>query len=131
MVEPQAGIVFEARRFEPDVTTLRFDAGRFWMGNGDEPAPVKKQGLPTMAFCPSQIVSGLRDCARRCGFKQAVGGSSGGIDSALTLALAVTSLGADNVAAVTMPSRYSSAGSVGDSVTLCRNLGITCWPTEN
>jgi NAD+ synthase (glutamine-hydrolysing) len=51
-------------------------------------------------------------------------GSSGGIDSAITLALAVQALGAANVAAVTMPSRYSSAGSVDDSVTLCRNLGI-------
>jgi NAD+ synthase (glutamine-hydrolysing) len=69
-------------------------------------------------------VLGLRDYARRCGFKQAVVGSSGGIDSALTLALAVEALGADNVAAVTMPSRYSSAGSVDDSVTLCENLGI-------
>ena len=125
--EPQAGIVFEARRFASDITTLRFDAGRFCMANGDEPAPVKAEGLPTMAFYQAQIVLGLRDYARRCGFKQAVVGSSGGIDSALTLALAVEALGADNVAAVTMPSRYSSAGSVDDSVTLCRNLGIPLY----
>ena len=125
--EPQAGIVFEARRFASDITTLRFDAGRFCMANGDEPAPVKAEGLPTMAFYKAQIVLGLRDYARRCGFKQAVVGSSGGIDSALTLALAVEALGADNVAAVTMPSRYSSAGSVDDSVTLCRNLGIPLY----
>jgi NAD+ synthase/NAD+ synthase (glutamine-hydrolysing) len=51
-------------------------------------------------------------------------GSSGGIDSALTLALAAEALGPHNVVAVTMPSRYSSAGSVDDSVTLCRNLGV-------
>jgi NAD+ synthase (glutamine-hydrolysing) len=125
--EPQAGIVFEARRFASDITTLRFDAGRFCMANGDEPAPVKAEGLSTMAFYKAQIVLGLRDYARRCGFKQAVVGSSGGIDSALTLALAVEALGADNVAAVTMPSRYSSAGSVDDSVTLCRNLGIPLY----
>jgi NAD+ synthase (glutamine-hydrolysing) len=97
------------------------------MANGEEPTRVKKEGLPTMAFYQAQIVLGLRDYARRCGFKQAVVGSSGGIDSALTLALAVQALGADNVAAVTMPSRYSSAGSVDDSVTLCRNLGITLY----
>src|SRR5206468_9280733 len=48
----------------------------------------------------------------------------GGIDSALTLALAVEALGAQNVAAVTMPSVYSSAGSVDDSVVLCRQLGV-------
>lgn len=82
-------------------------------------------GLPTMEFYRRQIVLGLRDYARRCGFTRAVVGSSGGIDSALTLALAAEALGADNVVAVTMPSRFSSSGSVDDSVILCRNLGIT------
>jgi NAD+ synthase (glutamine-hydrolysing) len=122
--EPEAGIVFEARRFEEDVTTLSFDNGHFQMPSGAALAPVKAEGLPTMAFYQAQIVLGLRDYARRCGFRQAVVGSSGGIDSALTLALAVEALGAHNVAAVTMPSRYSSSGSVDDSVSLCRNLGI-------
>ena len=52
-------------------------------------------------------------------------GSSGGIDSALTLALAVEALGKENVIAITMPSAFSSEGSVSDSVALCNNLGIT------
>src|SRR3989344_2756251 len=64
------------------------------------------------------------DAARRRGFTQVVVGSSGGIDSALTLALAVEALGADNVVGITMPSRYSSSGSVDDSVALCHNLGV-------
>jgi NAD+ synthetase len=81
-----------------------------------------------MAFYRRQIVLGLRDYARRCGFTQAVVGSSGGIDSALTLALAAEALGPQNVTAITMPSRFSSAGSVGDSAELCRNLGITLHP---
>lgn len=123
-VEPQAGVVYEAQRFTEDVTTLCFDNGRFLTLQGQLPAKVSADGLSTMAFYKAQIILGLSDYARRCGFKQAVVGSSGGIDSALTLALAVEALGADNVAAVTMPSRYSSAGSVDDSVTLCRNLGI-------
>ncbi len=123
-VEPQGGVVFEARRFVEDVVTLRFEQGRFLTVQGDQPARVSAQGLPTMAFYKAQILLGLRDYARRCGFRQAVVGSSGGIDSALTLALAAEALGADNVAAVTMPSRYSSTGSVSDSVTLCRNLGL-------
>jgi NAD+ synthase (glutamine-hydrolysing) len=123
-VEPQAGVVFEAKRFVQDITTLRFEHGRFLTLEGHQPERVQPAGLPTMAFYQAQIVLGLRDYARRCGFTKAVVGSSGGIDSALTLALAVEALGADNVAAVTMPSRYSSAGSVDDSVTLCRNLGI-------
>ncbi len=123
-VEPQAGVVFEAERFAEDVTTLRFENGRFLTLAGDEPAPVPAQGLPTMEFYRRQIVLGLQDYARRCGFTRAVIGSSGGIDSALTLALAAEALGPTNVTAITMPSRFSSAGSVDDSEILCRNLGV-------
>jgi NAD+ synthetase len=122
--EPDAGVVFEAQRFVEDVRTLQFDNGHFLSAEGARPAPVPAQGLPTMDFYRQQIVLGLRDYARRCGFTQVVVGSSGGIDSALTLALAVEALGADNVVGITMPSRYSSSGSVDDSVALCRNLGV-------
>lgn len=124
-VEPERGVTYEARRFVEDVTTLRFDNGSFTALDGNPLPKVNSQGLSTMAFYRAQIVLGLRDYARRCGFTQAVVGSSGGIDSALTLALAVEALGPDNVAAITMPSVYSSAGSVDDSVVLCRNLGIS------
>ena len=123
-VEPAAGVVFEAQRFVEDVRTLNFAQGRFSAVDGAALPPVAKQGLSTMAFYQAQIVLGLRDYARRCGFQRVVVGSSGGIDSALTLALAAQALGPQNVSAVTMPSRYSSAGSVDDSVTLCQNLGI-------
>lgn len=123
-IEPESGVVFEAQRFTEQVLTLRFEAGRFRALDGGELPRVAPEGLSTMAFYQAQIVLGLQDYARRCGFRQVVVGSSGGIDSALTLALAAEALGPQNVAAVTMPSRYSSAGSVDDSVTLCRNLGI-------
>ena len=123
-VEPQVGVVFEAQRFAEDVVTLRFDKGRFLTLAGQAPAPVPAEGLCVMAFYRHQIVLGLRDYARRCGFSRAVVGCSGGIDSALTLALAVEALGAANVAAITMPSAFSSAGSVDDSEILCANLGI-------
>ena len=123
-VEPGRGVSFEAQRFAEDVTTLRFEDGRFFAADGAPLPAVSRQGMSTMAFYRAQIVLGLRDYARRCGFTGAVVGSSGGIDSALTLALAVEALGAENVAAVTMPSVYSSAGSVDDSIVLCRNLGI-------
>ena len=122
--EPEAGVVFEAPRFVEDVRTLQFDNGHFLTATGERPAPVPAEGLPTMAFYRQQIVLGLSDYARRCGFTQVVVGSSGGIDSALTLALAVEALGADNVVGITMPSRYSSSGSVDDSVALCHNLGV-------
>ncbi len=72
------------------------------------------------------LVLGLRDYLAKCGFKQVVIGLSGGIDSAVTAALAVAALGQENVLGVTMPGPYSSKGSVDDSLTLARNLGITC-----
>ena len=124
-VDASGAVRYEARRFVEDVTTLEFDDGRFAAAGGEALAPVDPQGLSTLAFYRAQIVLGLRDYARRCGFSKAVIGSSGGIDSALTLALAADALGADNVVGITMPSVYSSAGSVDDSVTLCRNLGVT------
>jgi len=123
-VDARGAVCYEAQRFVEDVTTLSFDDGCFASGSGVPLAPVDPKGLSTMAFYRAQIVLGLRDYARRCGFSRAVIGSSGGIDSALTMALAVDALGADNVVGVTMPSVYSSAGSVDDSVTLCRNLGV-------
>ena len=123
-VEPKAGVVFEARRFEEDVTTLRIDGHGFKAADGEPLPAVPAAGLPTMAFYRQQIVLGLRDYARRCGFTQAVVGSSGGIDSAITLALAAEAFGPDRVTAITMPSVYSSAGSVDDSQTLCDGLGV-------
>ena len=73
------------------------------------------------------LVVGTRDYVRKSGFQRALVGLSGGIDSALTAAIAVDALGAANVLGVTMPSRYSSEGSVSDSAQLADNLGITLW----
>jgi NAD+ synthase/NAD+ synthase (glutamine-hydrolysing) len=70
------------------------------------------------------LIVGTRDYARKCGFKSAVLGLSGGIDSALTAALAAEALGADAVLGVLMPSPYSSKGSIDDSMELAKNLGI-------
>ncbi|MEK7298141.1 MAG: NAD+ synthase, partial [Planctomycetota bacterium] len=71
------------------------------------------------------LLLGLRDYVGKCGFKKTVIGLSGGIDSAVTAALAVESLGNDNVIGVSMPSRFSSQGSIDDAVKLAQNLGIT------
>jgi NAD+ synthase (glutamine-hydrolysing) len=70
------------------------------------------------------LVLGVHDYARKTGFRQALLGLSGGIDSALTAAIAADALGPANVLGVMMPSCYSSAGSIEDSVELARNLGI-------
>jgi NAD+ synthase (glutamine-hydrolysing) len=70
------------------------------------------------------LVLGVRDYFAKCGFRSAVLGLSGGIDSAVTAAIAVEALGKDNVAGVSMPSSYSSAGSLDDADRLAKNLGI-------
>jgi len=70
------------------------------------------------------LVLGIRDYVRKCGFSQVLIGLSGGIDSALTCALAVEALGKENILGITMPSRFSSPGSIDDSVSLARNLGV-------
>jgi len=70
------------------------------------------------------LVLGTRDYVRKCGFRKAIVGLSGGIDSALVAVIATEALGAGNVIGVGMPSPYSSAGSIDDSQRLAANLGI-------
>ncbi len=69
---------------------------------------------------------GLRDYLAKCGFKSAVLGLSGGIDSAVVAAIAADGLGPENVTGVSMPSQFSSRGSVLDALALSKNLGIQC-----
>jgi NAD+ synthase (glutamine-hydrolysing) len=70
------------------------------------------------------LALGLRDYTRKCGFRSVVVGLSGGIDSALTAALAAEALGPSSVTGVAMPSRYSSAHSLADAEAVARNLSI-------
>ncbi len=70
------------------------------------------------------LVLGTRDYLHKCGFRKALVGLSGGIDSALVAAIAVEALGAENVTGIGMPSEYSSAGSIEDARALAANLGI-------
>jgi NAD+ synthase/NAD+ synthase (glutamine-hydrolysing) len=70
------------------------------------------------------LVLGVRDYARKTGFRSVLLGLSGGVDSALTAAIAADAMGPANVLGVMMPSLYSSTGSISDSEALARNLGI-------
>jgi NAD+ synthase (glutamine-hydrolysing) len=70
------------------------------------------------------LVLGVRDYFLKCGFKTAVLGLSGGIDSAVTAVIAADALGRENVTTVSMPSQYSSQGSLDDAESLARNLSI-------
>jgi NAD+ synthetase len=72
------------------------------------------------------LVLGVRDYVNKCGFSSVCLGLSGGIDSALTAVIAADALGPANVRGLTMPSPYSSGGSVDDSFALAKNLSIRC-----
>ena len=86
------------------------------------PVPVPEDDATEAAY--RALVLGTRDYVRKCGFRKAIVGLSGGIDSALVAAIAAEALGAENVIGVGMPSPYSSAGSIDDSQRLAANLGI-------
>ncbi len=80
----------------------------------------------TIAQIHDALILGIRDYFKKISIKKALVGLSGGIDSALTCYLAVKALGKENVHGITMPSKYSSSGSVKDSEELATNLGIHC-----
>ena len=81
---------------------------------------------PDMADLADALALGLRDYMAKCGFKTCVLGLSGGIDSAVTAAIAVEAVGRENVTGVAMPSQFSSQHSVDDALALAENLGIRC-----
>ena len=88
------------------------------------PAPALSQRPREEAEIYAALVLGTRDYLHKTGFEKAVVALSGGIDSSLTAVVAVDALGAENVVGVSMPSRYSSEGSVQDASALAENLGI-------
>ena len=85
------------------------------------PPPVQ---FDDMELLHDALVIGVRDYLGKCGFKGVVIALSGGIDSAVTAAIAVKALGGENVRGISMPSQYSSTGSLDDSKALADNLGI-------
>jgi NAD+ synthetase len=88
--------------------------------------PVRLAKADDMADLFEALSLGLRDYLTKCNFKSAVLGLSGGIDSAVVAAVAVNALGAENVLGASMPSPYSSRGSIDDALALAQNLGIKC-----
>ena len=94
-------------------------------------APLAEQPMSDGIDGPEEVyralVMGTGDYLRKSGFTKALIGLSGGIDSALTATVAVDALGKDNVVGITMPSRYSSEGSISDSKKLAENLGLDLW----
>jgi NAD+ synthase (glutamine-hydrolysing) len=116
----QGKLISRAKSFVEDLTVLEFDGA---ITQDLTTAPLMEP-LADLEELWTALVLGVRDYARKCGFKQALLGLSGGIDSALVAAIAVAALGADHVLGVLMPSPYSSDHSVTDSLALAEILGI-------
>ena len=91
--------------------------------SGGETEPLKSGSTEQLY---DALVLGLRDYAHKCGFSTVCLGLSGGIDSALTAVISADALGPENVRGLTMPSPYSSRGSVEDSFSLAEKIGIRC-----
>lgn len=110
-------IVFRAVEFQEQISVIEFNDG----------LPVPSQCAPqceATAGIYQALVLGIKDYVRKNGFSGAILGLSGGIDSALVLALAVDALGADKVEAVLMPSRYTQDMSNEDAVLQADTLGV-------
>jgi len=114
---PAGRLLARARSFEEQLLVVDVDRpqpeGQLW------PEPPQAVDAAYAA-----LVLGVRDYARKCGFRRAVLGLSGGIDSALTAVIAADALGAQNVLTLALPTRYSSPGSIRDADALARTLGV-------
>lgn len=120
----------QAPFFDEGVLTFNTDTKEsLWIGKNNN---IKSAGYNSseenwVNYVHSMLVLGIKDYFRKNGIKKASIALSGGADSSLVLALAVDALGADNVTAVTMPSKISSSGSVSDSEELANMLGVKLY----
>lgn len=111
------GLAWQADWFTPALQVLDYQAGQ-WLGGALVEAPCVEEQVYRA------LVMGVRDYVGKNGFPSALIGLSGGIDSALTLCIAVDALGADKVRAVMMASPYTAQMSLDDSRALVKNLGV-------
>ncbi len=116
-INKKGEIVGECAFYQEDFKVIEWDSSMEFEDNHEEYRDYD------IGLIHDALVMGIRDYFGKMDFKKAVLGSSGGIDSAVVLALAVEALGAENVKAVLMPSQFSSEGSVADAVKLSENLG--------
>ena len=115
VLDREGNVVAQGKSFEEDL--LYFDSQTL-SGEMHEQVP----GEEASAY--AALVLGTRDYIQKCGFRRAIVGLSGGIDSALTAAIAADAVGPENVIGVGMPGPYSSQGSIDDARSLAGNLGI-------
>lgn len=116
VVTPEGKTLAQLPTFEEAVRVVDLDAAE----------PREFETVEEIEMVRRALVRGVQDYMGKSGFKRAVIGLSGGIDSAVVAAIAVDALGAENVRGITMPSHFSTSGSVDDSLELAKNLGIQC-----
>jgi NAD+ synthase/NAD+ synthase (glutamine-hydrolysing) len=114
-MDAEGGIIASASSFREDLVIVETEARR---GDCHSDFPNEIEAVY------EALVLGTRDYIRKCGFRNVLIGLSGGIDSALTAAIAVAAVGRENVRGIGMPGPYSSDHSVADARTLANNLGI-------
>ena len=115
VLDPEGKVVAQGRSFEEDL--IYFDSKTL---TGE----VRKQVAGEEASVYAALVLGTRDYMHKCGFRNSIVGLSGGIDSALTAAIAAEAVGPENVLGIGMPGPFSSEGSIADARALAQNLGI-------
>jgi NAD+ synthase (glutamine-hydrolysing) len=108
-------VIAQCKSFEEDLVFFDSDALT---------GEIHEQAVGDVPSVYAALVLGTRDYVRKCGFQRVIVGLSGGIDSALTAAIAAEAVGPENVIGVGMPGPYSSQGSIEDARTLAQNLGI-------
>jgi NAD+ synthase (glutamine-hydrolysing) len=108
-------VIAQGKSFEEDL--VYFDSQSFTGEMHEQIA-----GVEASAY--SALVLGTRDYIHKCGFRRAIVGLSGGIDSALTAVIAADAVGPENVIGIGMPGPYSSQGSIDDARAIAKNLGI-------
>ena len=118
VLDSRGEVISLGKGFAEDIFVAELDE------NGRRKAESGNEFPPREAQLFSALSLGIRDYVHKCGFKSAIVGLSGGIDSALVAVLAADALGADKVFGVSMPARYSSEGSLNDAEALAKNLGI-------
>ncbi len=119
-VDIAGNITAQCKAFGEDTTFIDFNPETGSLVSDLPPATVSSSKI---ALIHDALVMGIRDYFAKMGFKKAILGLSGGIDSAVTLALAAEALGKENVYAVLLPSEFSSDHSINDAVALAKNLG--------
>jgi NAD+ synthetase len=115
VLDARGNVIAQAKDFEEDLLIVD-------LGDAKQ-STIHPHSIGLESIYKARVV-GLRDYVRKCGFKTAVLGLSGGIDSALTAAIAADALGGAQVTGVAMPSRFSSDHSINDARALAANLGM-------